>query len=850
MSDIILTEKSGITILEVPGIQGRAGTYWRAGTGIPSNSLGLDGDFYVDKVTGDVYLKISGSYVYQFTMHATTGSFLWGTITGTLSNQTDLQNALNAKQNNLGFTPENVANKSQNIAADHGSTTKYPSVAAVEAFLAPNASDTVAGLTKLSVAPVSPANPVAFGVNDPAVQLTSNLLTAFQPTPDNTHYPSEKLVYDSLNAKQNILGYTAENQANKVTVFASPTDTQYPSALLVSNSLATKVNANTPITPGTATKVTYDAQGLILSGTAATTADINDSTNRRYITDAQQIVLQNTSGVNTGDQDLAPYALISSLGSAAYQPTTAFEVPLTFGTGLTRIGNTITRNPISLTTDVTGNLPVENLNSGIGATGTTFWCGDGTWKTPAGSGSGTVTSFSADPSLDGLFTTSVDSPTSNPVLHFALQNTSPHFFFGNPTGSIAAPQFAQPSVNDLSDTKTGTGNIVLATSPNITTPVITSPTIAKIANLANAAPNGIIGVSNNDGTLNFLTPSVARNPTWLNIDERTVVNNSNYSIQPTDRYVATSSTQFTTARTWTLPLAASLNPGQGLVISDDGGAINGPSLLIITVSGADKINRVNTSVTLSGTYSSLILYSDGSSNWTIIARSPSQNVIIYFTPGTSTYTPSVGTKAIYVVVIGAGGGGGSAQATTGLAAFGAGGGGGGLISAYIAPVSSSYTVTVGSGGVAGTAGGAGGNGGTTQFTDGAGSLMVFGGQGGSGASSGGTSVGFVGQGGSGGQPNLTGAYGIYPIYRGTGGAGYPAFRKGGTGGNLGSGGNSALGFSDYVGDLAVTSDTVGTSPGVYFNYGVGGGGAASIGSGIARSGGSGAQGLVVITEFY
>lgn len=35
----------------------------------------------------------------------------WGTLTGLLSNQTDLQAALNAKQNLLGFTPENVANK-------------------------------------------------------------------------------------------------------------------------------------------------------------------------------------------------------------------------------------------------------------------------------------------------------------------------------------------------------------------------------------------------------------------------------------------------------------------------------------------------------------------------------------------------------------------------------------------------------------------------------------------------------------------------------------------------------------------------------------------------------------------
>lgn len=74
-------------------------------------------------------------------------------------------------------------------------------------------------------------------------------------------------------------------------------NTKYPSVKAVFDwAVGLFVQKNSAIVGATKTKITYDTKGLVTAGTDATTADINDSTNRRYVTDVQ---LSNISTINS-----------------------------------------------------------------------------------------------------------------------------------------------------------------------------------------------------------------------------------------------------------------------------------------------------------------------------------------------------------------------------------------------------------------------------------------------------------------------------------------------------------------------------------------------------------------------
>lgn len=92
--------------------------------------------------------------------------------------------------------------------------------------------------------------------------------------------------------------------------------------------LALKVDTNASITGATKTKITYDTKGLVTAGADATTADINDSLNRRYVTDANLTVINNTSGVNTGNETTQTIGNLINSANSKTTPVDADQLGL------------------------------------------------------------------------------------------------------------------------------------------------------------------------------------------------------------------------------------------------------------------------------------------------------------------------------------------------------------------------------------------------------------------------------------------------------------------------------------------------------------------------------------------
>jgi hypothetical protein len=139
-----------------------------------------------------------------------------------------------------------------------------------------------------------------------------------------------------------------------------------------------------------------------------------------------------------------------------------------------------------------------------------------------------------------------------------------------------------------------------------------------------------------------------------------------------------------------------------------------------TTSPTAKLDVSGTVKIADGTQGSgKVLTSDASGNasWQTAAVTTGSftNMQVYSTSGTSTFTVPAGVTKIMVEVWGGGGGGGIGSTTVGRSGYGGGGGGYGK-QIFTVTSGTSYTVTVGAGGLAGTASTSGGSGGTSSFS--------------------------------------------------------------------------------------------------------------------------------------
>lgn len=409
----------------------------------------------------------------------------WGQITGTLSNQTDLQTALNAKASLAGATFTGLVNLPAGQVVNgvmlstgagtgvflrgdgtYAATPSSGTVTSVSVVTANGISGTVATAT------TTPAITLVLGAINPAsvnaltlAAQTAGFTIAGGTTPHTLTVPLDATV-SGINSGDISLGTPSGlSLTGQVLSLALATALAFGAVKVDGTTITASagiISAVTqPGTPGGSNgQVQYNNAGafggffvggdgtlnastgvLVVTKTAGvsfaasatidttTTANITDSTNKRFVTNAQLVVIGNTSGTNSGDVTIGTAHGLSLVGQAI---SLALADTSTTGALSSTDWNTFSNKQNAITLTTTGSSgPATLIGSTLNIPQYTAG-GGGTVSSVAMTGDGVI----FDSTVSGSPITT--SGTLAPAL---LTQTAATFLAGPTTGAAAAPTF-------------------------------------------------------------------------------------------------------------------------------------------------------------------------------------------------------------------------------------------------------------------------------------------------------------------------------------------------------------------------------------------------------------------------